>query len=328
MREPGLPAVPPRADHGKQVARAALRPRRQADRLRQAHRSAAARPDGTNISHLIDDVVDELGSREEIELHPHASSKRAPAPTASCACFSETGDLKKVVDYIIQETEAGIVLSNRQRKRHETRNAAAALESDGLRSGVVAGRAQCGERLPAHPAGRKGDRHHRRGLPEIAASIVHELEQRRTAPTTPSCSKISPRARWSTCPPPSSTIWKPARSASSPCRRRRTNCKTRMQMTDVVNRRKIRHAHMVNIEPQIMLRRHARRFPRSGRTQPARSGRSPRAANAIRATTAAGTDITARHESRITSGSRPAASSAPRSGAICRAAKSSPLPAK
>ena len=29
--------------------------------------------------------------------------------------------------------------------------------------------------------------------------------------------------------------------------------KTRMQMTDVVNRRKIRHGHMVNIEPRIML---------------------------------------------------------------------------
>ena len=29
--------------------------------------------------------------------------------------------------------------------------------------------------------------------------------------------------------------------------------KTRMQMTDVVNRRKMRHAHMVNIERRIML---------------------------------------------------------------------------
>ena len=29
--------------------------------------------------------------------------------------------------------------------------------------------------------------------------------------------------------------------------------KSRMQMTDVVNRRKIRHAHMVNINHQIML---------------------------------------------------------------------------
>ena len=34
--QPGLPALQPRADHGEQVARRALRPRRQADRLRQA----------------------------------------------------------------------------------------------------------------------------------------------------------------------------------------------------------------------------------------------------------------------------------------------------
>ena len=33
----------------------------------------------------------------------------------------------------------------------------------------------------------------------------------------------------------------------------RNELRTRMQMTDVVNRRKIRHAHMVNINRQIML---------------------------------------------------------------------------
>ena len=33
----------------------------------------------------------------------------------------------------------------------------------------------------------------------------------------------------------------------------RNELKTRMQMTDVVNRRHMRHAHMVNIEKKIML---------------------------------------------------------------------------
>ena len=32
---------------------------------------------------FIDDVVDELGSREEIELHPQHARDTAPAPTAS-----------------------------------------------------------------------------------------------------------------------------------------------------------------------------------------------------------------------------------------------------
>ncbi len=32
----------------------------------------------------------------------------AAGPTGNCACSKETGDLKKVVDYIIEETEAGL----------------------------------------------------------------------------------------------------------------------------------------------------------------------------------------------------------------------------
>ena len=34
--------------------------------------------------------------------------RRAPARIASCGYFGETGDLKKVVDYIIEETEVGV----------------------------------------------------------------------------------------------------------------------------------------------------------------------------------------------------------------------------
>ena len=36
------------------------------------------------ILEFVDDVVDELGSREGDRLYPHASWKKAPAPTASC----------------------------------------------------------------------------------------------------------------------------------------------------------------------------------------------------------------------------------------------------
>ncbi len=39
--------------------------------------------------------------------------------------------------------------------------------------------------------------------------------------------------------------------------------KTRMQMTDVVNRKKLRHAHMVNIEKKNHARRNAGGFSRS-----------------------------------------------------------------
>ena len=50
---------------GEQMARCALWDRRQADRLRQADRSSGARTDLEYLE-FVDDVVDELGSREEI----------------------------------------------------------------------------------------------------------------------------------------------------------------------------------------------------------------------------------------------------------------------
>src|SRR5436853_601156 len=68
--------------------------------------------------------------------------------------------------------------------------------------------------------------------------------------------------------------------------------KSRMQMTDIVNRRKIRHAHMVNINRQIMLegmRADYLKVDRISLKVLELVGR----AKAIRAKTAAGTDVTA-----------------------------------
>ena len=68
--------------------------------------------------------------------------------------------------------------------------------------------------------------------------------------------------------------------------------RSRMQMTDVVNRRKMRHAHMVNITPQIMCEGMRADFDRVDRLSQQVLERV-RKAKRIRATTAAGTDITA-----------------------------------
>ncbi len=68
--------------------------------------------------------------------------------------------------------------------------------------------------------------------------------------------------------------------------------KTRMQMTDVVNRRKIRHAHMVNIERRIMLEGMRADFLRVDELSK-RVLAIAEAADVIRARTAAGTDIVA-----------------------------------
>ena len=72
----------------------------------------------------------------------------------------------------------------------------------------------------------------------------------------------------------------------------RNELRTRMQMTDVVNRRKIRHAHMVNINRQIMLEGMRADFQRVDRLS-AKVVAMVRKAQRVRAKTDAGTDLTA-----------------------------------
>jgi len=55
----------------------------------------------------VDDVVDELDSREELE-YVHTILERGSGADRQLRVYQETGDLKKVVDYVIEETEAGL----------------------------------------------------------------------------------------------------------------------------------------------------------------------------------------------------------------------------
>jgi carboxylate-amine ligase len=57
--------------------------------------------------HMIDEVVDELGSRDEID-YIHEMLKMGTGADRQLKVFHETGDLKKVVDYIVEETKVGI----------------------------------------------------------------------------------------------------------------------------------------------------------------------------------------------------------------------------
>lgn len=56
---------------------------------------------------LVDDVVDDLGSRNEIN-YIRTILERGTGADRQLRVFRETGDLRKVVDYIIEETEAGL----------------------------------------------------------------------------------------------------------------------------------------------------------------------------------------------------------------------------
>ncbi len=71
--------------------------------------------------------------------------------------------------------------------------------------------------------------------------------------------------------------------------------RSRMQMTDVVNRRRMRHAHMVNITPEIMTQGMRADFEAVDRLSQAVLDKV-RKATYIRATTPAGTDLHAQME--------------------------------
>jgi len=56
---------------------------------------------------FVDDVVDELDSREELN-YVHEILERGTGADRQLHVFQQTGDLSKVVDYIIEETETGL----------------------------------------------------------------------------------------------------------------------------------------------------------------------------------------------------------------------------
>jgi carboxylate-amine ligase len=56
---------------------------------------------------FVDDVVDELDSREELS-YVHTMLERGSGADRQLQVFQETGDFKKVVDYIVDETAAGL----------------------------------------------------------------------------------------------------------------------------------------------------------------------------------------------------------------------------
>ncbi|MCS7024595.1 MAG: carboxylate-amine ligase [Bryobacteraceae bacterium] len=60
---------------------------------------------------LVDDVLDDLGLRQDIQYIP-TILERGTGADRQLRVFRQTGDLRKVVDYIIEETEAGVTSSS------------------------------------------------------------------------------------------------------------------------------------------------------------------------------------------------------------------------
>ena len=60
------------------------------------------------IEWFIGDVVDELGSRKEVE-YAYRILQEGSSADRQLATFQRTGDLKAVVDQLIQETSEGVI---------------------------------------------------------------------------------------------------------------------------------------------------------------------------------------------------------------------------
>ena len=126
---------------------------------------------------------------------------------------------------------------------------------------------------------------------EIAAALVHELEEVGCAYRTWVLEDVAERPL-TDFPPAIADDLATSQVSIFAVQAQANELKSRMQMTDIVNRRKIRHAHMVNINKQIMLDGMRADFLKVDRLS-AKVVQRVRTAKQIRAKTPAGTDLIA-----------------------------------
>jgi leucyl aminopeptidase (aminopeptidase T) len=126
---------------------------------------------------------------------------------------------------------------------------------------------------------------------EIAASLVHELEQVGAPHATFVLEDLAPRPLTAL---PAIVAEDMERSQVSifAVRVQPNELRSRMDMTDIVNRRRMRHAHMVNINRQIMLEGMRADYHKVDRLS-TKVLETVRVAREIRATTPAGSDFRA-----------------------------------
>src|SRR5438067_1606101 len=126
---------------------------------------------------------------------------------------------------------------------------------------------------------------------EIAAALVHELEAVGCQYNSWVLEDVATRPL-TDLPLPIAEDLETSQVSIFAVQAQMNELKSRMQMTDVVNRKKIRHAHMVNINRRIMLEGMRADFLKVDRIS-TKVVEKVRKASKIRATTAAGTDLTA-----------------------------------
>ena len=125
---------------------------------------------------------------------------------------------------------------------------------------------------------------------EIGASVAHELDQRGINYRAFLLEDLAPRPLRD-MPQPVLDDMETSDVSIFAVKAQANELRSRMQMTDVVNRRKMRHAHMVNIERRIMLEGMRADYEEVDRIS-TRVWNMASAAREIRASTPAGTAIT------------------------------------
>jgi aminopeptidase len=126
---------------------------------------------------------------------------------------------------------------------------------------------------------------------EIAAAIVHELEDLGCQYQTWVLEDVAPRPL-TDLPPVIAEDLESSQVSIFAVTAQMRELKSRMQMTDIVNRNKIRHAHMVNIKKRIMLEGMRADFQKVDRLS-VKVMEKVRKAKQVRAKTPAGTDLVA-----------------------------------
>jgi aminopeptidase len=126
---------------------------------------------------------------------------------------------------------------------------------------------------------------------EIAASLVHELEQVGAPHATFVLEDLAPRPL-TALPAIVAADMERSQVSIFAVRVQPNELRSRMEMTDIVNRRRMRHAHMVNINRQIMLEGMRADYHKVDRLS-TKVLETVRVAREIRATTPAGSDFRA-----------------------------------
>jgi leucyl aminopeptidase (aminopeptidase T) len=130
-----------------------------------------------------------------------------------------------------------------------------------------------------------------RACEEIAASLVHEIEELGAGCNAFVLEEVAPRPL-AGLPPAIAADMEKSDVSILAVHVQQNELKSRMELTDIVNRRRMRHAHMVNITHQIMLEGMRADYQKVDRLS-TKVLELVQVAKEIRATTPAGSDFTA-----------------------------------